>query len=76
MNKRPRMFLWAIGLALVSASGAHTATFKCQTGSCPNIASCDGSFYSKSDCTIQCYKECGTGDGEICEAGSADCGDP
>jgi hypothetical protein len=54
------------------ASAISGSTYNCQSSTCPNSASCDGTYYSVSGCTYQCYNG-GTG-GLITPAGSATCG--
>lgn len=68
----------ALLVAAFTPAQAQAGSFSCQQAStCPNQASCDGTYYTRDACTVRCFipAEGGT-TGEIVPAGSATCSAP
>ncbi len=63
----------AVFLAVASHWRAGAMEHDCfQEGTCPNHASCEGDFFDREGCQIQCFVR-GGAPGEIERAGSACC---
>lgn len=60
-----------LGLAIVSVNA--TQFFCTRAPDCAEGSWCDGDYYSRAGCFIQCYTKVQGVTGEIIKAGSADC---
>lgn len=77
LKVRMALAISALLVVLVLSLGLTTkdaAGFSCALpNTCLPDASCSGTYYTRSGCSIQCYNECPGGGGQLCPAGSATC---